>query len=370
MTKKSTMIALVSEQRMQNIIPVFQKGAHFEHIWLVRSTDADNPDSRFGQALRDTRQALESSLTVHLAEPSVGAYAIEETEKIVRAIIAGTSGEVVVNFTGGTKCMSIGAYLAAHVAGVIAIYMDTANEKLVWYYPDGRVEPSGFDLANRLTVRVYLQANDRHIDKKRTRQHALPKNCYEAARELLALWPRCRETLHTLGEQVSKGGTVDGAQADPETIALLTRYRFVEQTPQGWLATKRGRDFLGGKWLDAIAYVLLNNSGLFGDVQPDQRLQGVPNELDVLATRNGQLAVVECKSGDLGGQNTLNKLQAIRSGLGLFTRSFFVTSRDEAEVDKDFRNRAVQYGVRKIITAETLLQAAEIIKGGMQGTPS
>ena len=365
----SIMIALVSEQRMQNIIPAFQKDAHFGRVWLVRSTDADDPDSRFGKALRDTRQALEASLTIQLAEPSVGAYGIEETQRIVSGIIAGAPQDVVINFTGGTKCMSVGAYLAAQNAGATALYVDTANEKLVWFHPGGRVEEQGFDLAKRLTVRIYLQANNRRVDEDRTRQNALPESHHAAARELLTLWPRCRDTLHALGAEVSRGGIAPEERVDAETVTLLHRDRFLEQTPQGWQVSSSGRNFLGGKWLDSMAYVLLEDSGLFDVVQPDLRLQGVEIELYVLATRNGQLAVLECKSGELGGQTTLNKLQTLGRSLGTFARTFFVTSRTTAQVDQAFRERARQYGVGEIITSDTLLKAADTIKNKMRGTP-
>jgi hypothetical protein len=150
----------------------------------------------------------------------------------------------------------------------------------------------------------------------------------------------------------------------------LLQYRFIERNEDGWHATRPGRNFLGGKWLDLMTYNLLAESGFFDDVQLELRLHGVENELDVMLTRNGQLAVFECKSGELGGQTTQNKLQAIRSGLGTYVRAFFVSSRDFAQVDKDFIGRARQYGFRSMITADTLLQIAAFVKDQMRGVPS
>jgi hypothetical protein len=365
----ATLIALVSQQRMQNIIPVFQKGAYFEQTWLVRSSDADDISSRFWQAQEDTKQALSSNTRVCLAEPSVGAYEIEHTRQIVSKIIADAQGDVVVNFTGGTKCMSVGAYLAAQSAGVTAIYVDTANEKTVWFYPDGRVEEEGFELGGRLTVRIYLQANNRRVDDERTERNRLPQKYFKTAQELLSLWPACRDTLHALEVAISKNHTVPDEQVSQPTIDVLLRHGLVERTPDGWRSSRTGRNFLGGKWLDAMTYNLLAESGLFDDVQAELRLSGVENELDVMITKNGQLAVIECKSGDLGGQTMLNKLQAIRSGLGTFARAFFVTSRNRAQLDKDFADRARQYGFGSIITAETLLQVASLVKVQMRGVP-
>jgi hypothetical protein len=367
----NAMIALVSEQRMQNVIPIFQAGARYEQFWLVRSTDADQPGSRFAKAWKDTSGTLGSEVNVHSAEPSVGAYGIAETRGIVLTLIREVaSSEVVVNFTGGTKCMSIGAYLAAQSTNVMALYVDTANEKLVWFHPDGRIEEVDFDLAGRLTVSVYLKANGKQTDDERTRQHGLPESAFAAARALVTLWPQCAETLELFGSTISQSrDSVAHSAVDGGVANVLAQYSLIQSAKDVWQIDRTGRAFLTGKWLDAMVYVLFESSGLFDDVKPELRLQGVENELDVLATRKGQLAIVECKSGDLGGQTTLNKLQAIRTGFGTFARPFFVTSRKAKQVDKAFRERAKEYGVREIITAETLTQLATIVKERMRGTP-
>ena len=351
-----TMIALVSAQRMQNIIPVFQKGTNFEKVWLVRSTDADMPDSRFAKAWQDTDNALGANLTVHSAEPSIGAYGITEAHQLVTDLISNEPPDsVVVNFTGGTKCMSVGAYLAARDARITALYVDTANEKLVWF-SEKRKQEEGFDLIGRLTVPVYFQANGKRIDVKRTRKHTLPENTYNATRELLLTWPQCVDTLETFGKMISQGqNEVESNLINSDVATILARYNLIRQTGTNWQVNRQGRAFLTGKWLEVLAHVLLERSGNFDDVKSNLRLQGVENELDALATRNGQLAIIECKSGDLGGQTTLNKLQAIRTGFGTFARTFFVTSRQESEVDHGFRERAREYGVRPIITVETFM---------------
>jgi hypothetical protein len=364
------MISLVSEQRMQNIIPVFQIGTSFEKVWLVRSTDADVPDSRFARAWQDTMTALSASLAIHPAEPSVGAYGIAETQQLVAALINSEPlDSVVVNFTGGTKCMSVGAYLAAQDARATALYVDTANEKLVWFF-EGQRQEEGFNLVGRLTVPVYFQANSKYIDEERTQRYALPKNAYAAARELVSTWPQCVSALETFGKTISQGqNEVEDSLVSSEITTILARHEFVGQVGTRWQANQQGRTFLTGKWLDVLVHVLLEDSENFDDVKSNLRLKGVENELDVLATRNGQLAIIECKSGDLGGQTTLNKLQAIRTGFGTFARTFFVTNRQESEIDHSFRERAREYGVRQIITAETLLQITEKVKARMRGAP-
>ena len=185
--------ALVSNQRMQNVIPVLQIGSDFDKVWLVRSTDADLPNSRFALAWQDTENTLrtELKLEVHSAEPSVGAYGIAETQRLITDLINKESQDnIVVNFTGGTKCMSVGAYLAAQNTHMAALYVDTANEKLVWFSGEQRQEEK-FNLTGKLTVPVYFRANGKQIAIKRTQQYILSEEAYAAARELATVWPQC-----------------------------------------------------------------------------------------------------------------------------------------------------------------------------------
>lgn len=363
-----TMISLVSGERMQNIIPILQNGAEYERLWLIRSTDADVPNLRFSRALQHTIEALEETIDVQSVDPSVGAYEIANTQAIVTSLLEKSGGTAVVNFTGGTKCMSIGAYMAAWQAQTDALYVDTANEELLWFRAGGQVEKEGFDLAGRLTVRTYLKANGKQIDEGRTERLRLEQAAIDATRRLLSLWPDCIGGLEAFGSTISQGKpSLPKSDLDISLAAILQDAGLIRECAGNWEATSKGRPFLTGRWLDALVYTCLLDSGDFDDVQLDLGLKGVENELDVLATRRGQLALVECKSGDLGGQTTLNKLQAIRSGFGTFTRTFFVSSRSKDQIDQSFRDRAREYGVREIITRESLPEVATLVSAKMRG---
>lgn len=360
------MIALLSEQRMQNIIPILQRGADYGQLLLIRSTDADVPSSRFSQALQQTTEALKDVVDVSTVDPSVDAYEIARTHAIVSALLGG--GAAVVNFTGGTKCMSIGAYVAASQTGVDAVYVDTANEELVWFLADGRVEKERFDLAGRLTVRIHLRANGKVVDEERTQRYSLDQPSISAARCVLDRWPSCLDGLEAFGAAISRGqNRLPESGLESSLADTLQGAGLIRERTGGWEATKKGRPFLTGRWLDALVYTYLKDSGDFDDVALDLGLKGIENELDVLAARGAQLALIECKSGDLGGQTTLNKLQAIRSGFGTFTRTFFVSSRTRDQIEPAFRDRAREYGVREIITRESLPEVANLIRDRLRG---
>lgn len=364
-----TMVALASEQRMQNIIPVFQRGTGVTEVLLVRSTDADQPQSRLALALSHTLEALrERGVDAESEGPGVDAYMVEDTRRVVLEIVhRAAPARTVINFTGGTKCMSIGAFLAAREVGATALYVDTANERLIWFSSDGGVREESFALS--LDVETYLRTYGRSVDRERTNKQALPPEAFDLARSLLGLWPECVSTLDRFGDAQSQGlQLVESKGLNSQVTALLQEFGFISAEGDRWKITPQGKRVLNkGKWLEAMGYVLLSDSGYFDDVRVNVCLRDIDNELDVIVSRNGKLAFLECKSGRLGGTTELNRLQSICSTLGTFARGFFVASADQ--VPRHVEARAKGYGIRKVITREGFLQLAEVVRDGMRGGP-
>ncbi|WP_334109906.1 Card1-like endonuclease domain-containing protein [Thermodesulfitimonas autotrophica] len=372
------MIALVSEQRMQNIIPCYQKGLAFAEVHLVRSLEAEASGSALSRAWRDTKRALENTVQVRDVPPPVDAFNVSAVQAAVKAAIEQLTSKgprVAVNFTGGTKCMSVGAFLAAKEAGCPAFYVDTDYERFLWYGPDREVEERKFDL-RPITVPLYLAAYGLTY-KKSDYQEEL-QQLSKLLDLILAFWPQCVPTLEKWAEFAKKGqkpGPYASLQPSNlfanQFVSLLLRYKLLDDKSGELNFTKRGVDFFTGGWLELTVYHLLRShsndvAASFDDVQWSVKaeLEGVENELDVVLTRKGQLFVIECKSGDLrgpAGQATLNKLEALRFRLGRFARLIFVTSRLDSEIPAPFRARAQEYGIRQIVTRENLTRLPELL---------
>ncbi|MEW5762651.1 MAG: DUF1887 family CARF protein [Bacillota bacterium] len=369
------MIALVSEQRMQNVIPCYQAGAAFAEVHLVRSLQADDPGLPHARARADTIGVLERVARVVDVEPAVDAFDIEATRAAVgraAADLVGRGLEPVVNFTGGTKCMAVGAYLAAVEAGCAGLYVDTENERLLWYHPDGRMVSEPFAL-QRVDVPLYLKAYGLTVS-----QHGHPERARRLAPLLdliLAFWPRCVPRLEEWTQEVKENKKnavlrlVEGPGLFEERfLGSLAENGLLERTANGFRPTDGGVRFLTGEWLELLVYHLLRRrpggrERGFDHVWWQVKLAGVENELDVAATGRGRLVVIECKSGDPGGQDTLNRLQALRHRLGLFARLCFVTSRPADGVPGAFRERAREYGIRDFIARENLLDITALLAG-------
>ncbi len=369
------MIALVSEQRMQNVIPCYQACAAYAEVHLVRSLQADDPGLPHSRARLDTIGVLEQVTRVVDIEPAVNAFDIEATRAAVgraAADLAGRGLEPVVNFTGGTKCMAVGAYLAAVEAGCAGLYVDTENERLLWYYQGGRMVAEPFAL-ERVDVPLYLKTYGLTVS-----QHGHPERVRRLAPLLdliLAFWPQCTPWLEEWSQKVKdhkKNALLKPAEEpglfEERFLGGLVEAGLLEREAGGLRPTDDGVRFLTGEWLELLVYYLLRrHPGArgrgFDHVWWQVKLAGVENELDVAATGRGRLVVIECKSGDPGGQDTLNKLQALRHRLGLFARLCFVTSRPAEGVPSAFRERAREYGIKDIITRESLLDITALLAG-------
>ena len=127
-----TIIHLVSDQTMQNVLPILA-------LRPRRVIQVHSPSQSFVAKAQHTRDA------VALAQQTVptlgkGAPAIEwekvalhnpfpglaDTAAVIRPMLArGELGRICVNYTGGTKNMSIGAWNAANEAGAATLYCDT-----------------------------------------------------------------------------------------------------------------------------------------------------------------------------------------------------------------------------------------------------
>ncbi|RDV83592.1 DUF6293 family protein [Ammonifex thiophilus] len=203
------MVCLVSEERMQNIIPVFQHGLNISKVYLICSRDAGQENSPLRRALDDLQATLESEagVKVRVWDQFVDAYDPESARRVVYEAIKDaqkrTSAQVLVNFTGGTKCMSVGAFLAAQDAGLPCLYVDTANLRLIRYDPVSLSQESlPFDLAGRLTVPIYFKSYGKPVYP--SSRQLFPDAAFDFAWDLYTLWPQRFSVMISFLEKFAK----------------------------------------------------------------------------------------------------------------------------------------------------------------------
>ncbi len=379
------LIQLLSEQTMQNILaPLALSPIRIVHLVTPRVM------ARSGwifEALRQIGKTPEREIVQLSAMPT-----IPETAQVVHRIIGQQrkSGQnPVVNFTGGTKMMSIGAYAAASKLEASSVYVDTDDRIFV----DGHTGPAlvslmGEDLSftpyqSALTVSVIAVANGcERVTGGQKYDELLPlaTHLLQNPTDEAATWeamdgkdgmtpdgrePRKAEGWKTLcsislnlpaevarlaaaaGLVVEKGGSYYLGDASCEKVdsrRLQTR-----------------RSILAGGWWEVAVANAVKTSGRFRDIRwsadAGQRQVGGSMEEDLLAVDGVKIAYFSCKRGGARGKlmRQLEEMSASAKRLGgsFVSKYFCVYLPPEGVVRDSLEGRAKALGI-KLITRSTL----------------
>jgi len=234
-----TLIHLVSDQTMQNILPILAlKPARVVQIISDASNDRfTTPAERIRDTVAlasdkivDFRWQLEWLPNVDLRS---AAPTISEAQEAVAALLK-ESPNAVVNYTGGTKNMSIGAWLAASAAKTPALYCDTPRK-----FADGGtglldVPVSLADVANKLTVPILLASQGLRQGKEWARtgishhQEKLGAISYQLTQEYGQEFRQYRLSLQLHGLSNSSGNAkaADVERVNSEPIPMPEHRNF------------------------------------------------------------------------------------------------------------------------------------------------
>jgi len=363
------LISLLSEQRMQHVIPLLQQGDAYEKLVLVASGEKGQQDRHFLRIGREIVSALAGVIPVEIHNKAVDPMSVDSCAGVIDALIeaAGGGQHVVVNISGGTKPMSIGAHQAARGHQALCLYVDTKSER-IFRYQQTLTTSDSFNL-RPLGVRRYLALHGKELDEERCRETALSEGEMMLGAALLEGRPASLTQLLVMRSQARQARGRDGgarlpsrnwrAFADLVEVMRAAGYMhaegaFLQLSPQGCA-------LLDGGWLESYVYQALKACPDFMDVQARLHLSGVENELDVACTMNAKLGIVECKSGGVRGQGMLNRLLALKQTLaGTFGSSFLVIGHNADRVAEVTQLRAVEYMTR-LIGMDELAHVEEIV---------
>ncbi len=363
------LIQLISEQTMQNLVPVLAlKPAKVLHLATPKTT------ARSANIVEGARQAGVTTAVenIRLTEmPSIP----ETSRAVLRAIESARAEELtpVVNFTGGTKLMSIGAYEAAMREQIVSLYVDTDRQQFL----DGHSGPklntvlgddfSFTSLHQALTVNAIAVANGRQrVTGGRAwqpflslvghflRSAADEKSAWETVHGPHGVCPNGREPRRAgdwltllgrplplpshVGELALESGLLraDGAKLllpDSTRATLEELARAERPAAADYFAAVRPLQFtlafLSGAWWEVAVFEAAHRSGQFRDlrwsVNVGERQGGFDPEEDIVGVDGVQIAFFSCKRGGARARLVplLDELDnRARSLGGHFTRRF------------------------------------------------
>lgn len=384
-----TLIQLISEETMQNLLPVLAfRPARLLHLITERVKERSAP---IGLAARQAEVPVTPEPINLPAMPS-----IRETFAIARDVIrkAKASGnDVVVNFTGGTKLMSIGAFSAALQEEVASVYVDTENGRFL----DGgaKIHISQF-LGDNLALTSFQ-------DALRVSSVALANGCSRATKgrdwrpytrlaEHFLAHPEDETVCHELFEKLSRFNGQRTTKADwekaaqeplrvpPPVAQLALEAALLERNADGLfllpggLSSRSGFEFIvaffTGAWWEVAVARAVDQSGLFRDLHwsADYGVSGLYGgdlEEDIVALDGVQIAYFSCKRSGIG-EKPIAHLEEIdararRIG-GRFARKFFAVYRPiQPSIEHPLRVRAASLGIQ-ILGPADLTQPASLAK--------
>ncbi len=293
------LLTLLGEQPLPNLMPLWQY-RRFDAMQFVISERTRELAETLAAYLPEDPQVGDLLLLPPLAVPpyDLPAARLKIGECLLQAINAGH--QVTLNITGGTKLMCLAAMQAAYGLAVPLLYVSSESGEMIFYTSDGvqtRREP--IDL--HISVEQYLRAH--------------------------------------------------GIEVSPHPS-----FR-----PESEPAPRPPKE---GDWLEEAVYQSARASGKFDDVRRNlyirRRGRGgeVDNELDILVTRNGMLAVCSCKSGKVSVSD-LYELEALssREKFGIYCGKVFAAS--QPTLSPGLRKRAAADRIRLAYGAHVAQKAVD-----------
>ena len=398
-----TLIQLVSEQTIQNLLPALRlRPARLVHLVTPRTA---RRSANIEAAARAAGLAPRVETVPLSSMPGIQECFGVVNEAITRA--TGEGGKCVVNFTGGTKLMSIGAYAAARSHQIPSLYVDTADTMFM----DGGTNPEmgemlGGDwsftpLREDLRVDVLSIANGvqrvtngrdwrpflplaRHIfEKGDEEEHA--HQAIHGERGLvpggkeprtpggwLDLLERSIGISPTVGELAAGAGLLrlgpdgkfflpDPTRSELECLAAIPDYRPDTRYFRAVEPLQQALGFLTGAWWEIIVADAMHRSGRVRDlrwsVQAGERGGGANQEEDLLAISGVELVYLSCKrtSDRTRLISLLDEIKSRAAALGgNFNRKFLaVRHPPTGRAWENLNGRAAERGI-KIITPRNL----------------
>ena len=396
------LIQLVSEQTMQNLLPVLR--LHPTRLIHLATPKTKARSAWVAEAARRAGCPTELETITLSAMPTMW-----ETRQATLTAIesAAQRGEkCILNFTGGTKLMSIGAFVAALRHKAASFYVDTQDsvfvdgqsaESLGGYF-DGDL--SFTPLLRSITLDVVAAANGcgrvtagldwlpwlplaQHLfydtdDEDRTQKEIQHTPQPRRPADWLAVIDREFEVSSTVASlAIQSNGFVAGSSSCSirlpsnarAELTELTRVdgggivpRFNDRLFAAVAPLQHALNFLSGAWWEVIIAEHLRKTGRFQDIRWSVQVgeRGGPElEEDVIALDGVRVAYLSCKRSSQGGR-LLPQLEQIKARAerlgGSFNQRFLcIRHTPQGRVRDNLQRRASELGIRLILPEDLTL---------------
>ena len=367
----STHVILVSDQVLQNLIPILMERPERVALVLTEEMTRRGADRRLARQLRGTgTEVIRCAGCPDSGFAAIRAFAHQVAETLLNAD-TGADTEIVLNATGGNKLMSLAFVEVFRGLASRILYTDTAHRRIEYLASSAQdgvtavPAPAPTPMSNVLDVPGYLRAQGFRFQRAlsdeadwRERAAARKAACKFLGRRIAD--PSLQSLIGTLNYLADKAlerlpdSRTERLAAPVQSFPRSPRGLWAEAMAQlvtaGVLAWESGSEyfrftdlaaaqFVRGGWLEDYAYHAVHDAGVH-DVRHGvegtwDNQEAMTNEFDVLACHMNQLLHIECKTLRYRDENDnaiAYKLDSLGEDVrGLFGRTWLLSAREPTE---------------------------------------
>lgn len=339
----SKIICLVSRQAMPNVIPVFMFKP--STVFLLMTDE----EKKVGFHLKSL---FESKNINVITKEGLDAYNENSVYNTLKDIYNSTeSDKLVINITGGTKLMSLGAYKFASEFNIPAIYCDTEHSKIINLLPQRTTK----EIKSELTIKDYLAAYGYKIEAVKNESDI---KIYFPLFEFIESKNSIKSFIgfmNNVRERLAQNNPKFSYKSNDNNFFFsknFDKYRLEFDSKNRNVITIASSNFKAGDWLEYYSYFKLcqkENLEVLSGVKLISE-NNIKNEIDLIALKDYKLHLYSCKSGR-NDQNDLFQLETLRTiTSGTYGKGYFITA---SETTALFNKRAEELNIKLINVLKT-----------------
>lgn len=365
---------LVSNLATPNISPALDSVTRPDKVVLMVSADMRNQAELLSRVLSEASGVQLQNWAIE--DPWDIEHIITRTMELLEQF---QDHRFILNATGGTKPMSIGAFQAFQAYDLPAFYVHPEDDRLIWLHP--REHPA-HQLADRVKLPHFLLAHGSKVidqgqvgvlPQYREFAHYLIDNLDYFSHAISTLnWYAANSNEHHSPELELNHQHWDALNDlidRLETIGILSY-----KSQRLWFKSSDDKHFANGGWLEQHVYAeLLQIRQEISEIQDlaqsmtvvrVRQGETIENELDVACLCNNHLYVIECKTRHLDRKSsqvatdTIYKIDSLKEKLGgIYGQGMIVSYKSMSAPDK---HRAADLGI-EICDGQNLQNLRSII---------
>lgn len=335
-----TLITLISGQLMPNLFSVIMLKP--EKVVLVHTIDSKEDAVFFSEFIKNQKYGVSETDLIEV-EPFNPEELIQSASRTLEKIKAteAPSDSVVLNYTAGTKPMSIAFYTIFKEAGARLLYIDTQQETCWWTKREEIQEqrlqiklniPEVVSL-KRGKILVPMEDEERiiHTLRELTTWVYLQKKKNRGSSTKFSRWiSGCVDLQQSLNNR----NKAEKLQRWKPTLNFgFLSLKYDTSKPALMNVKFRGNSlpycnkefwltYFTGGWFEHYVFKMLNETDSYDDVRCNIKLKTnddqnpqLKNEIDVMAVKNGIPLFIECKTG-LVNQKSITNLKTVSEMYG------------------------------------------------------